>query len=221
MEASCNKWSTGWSSRYAPETLSVQTVRKTPNKPTRTEWVYDPAVMATHDRLNGVLRSQLDCWHVPRTTAKQDLLHSTSQIVDTSIRQKIARQLNKQLKESTNGSVRSTISFAETGVPGCQDGRPGTLRFRHDGVLHFPKETGLRRCMSASSVTRIHDPDDRVERWLPPWTQEQQFARTVGPSAPRWAATEYAATAPGPALWAGASVPAKARIRDCPRPHGA
>lgn len=55
----------------------------------RTQRVHDQAILATHDRLNGVMRSQMDGWRVPKTSRRQNVLHATSHIVDTVTRQKI------------------------------------------------------------------------------------------------------------------------------------
>eukprot|EP00434_Breviolum_minutum_P026601 symbB.v1.2.023513.t1/scaffold2153.1/size87802/4 len=53
----------------------------------RFDWVYDQAVSCTHDKLNGVLKTQLDVWHCPKTNGTQHILHSSSHIVDTTTRQ--------------------------------------------------------------------------------------------------------------------------------------
>ncbi|CAL1158095.1 unnamed protein product [Cladocopium goreaui] len=61
----------------------------------RFDWVYDQAVACTHDKLNGVLKTQLDVWHCPKTNGTQHILRASCHIVDTNTRQSIERWYNK------------------------------------------------------------------------------------------------------------------------------
>merc|ERR1719230_2212823 len=59
--------------------------------------IFDQAVICTHDR--SAMRSEMTGWRVPRTADGQRLLHTTSAIVDTAVRQRATRDLQKWLQE--------------------------------------------------------------------------------------------------------------------------
>ncbi|CAE7247245.1 unnamed protein product [Symbiodinium sp. CCMP2592] len=80
----------------------------------RYDWVYDQAVNATHDKLNGVMRTQLDVWHCPKTNGTQHILHASSHIVDTPTRQRIARWYNKSYLESRDWHLVAKVEGAST-----------------------------------------------------------------------------------------------------------
>eukprot|EP00931_Biecheleriopsis_adriatica_P077996 TRINITY_DN51473_c0_g1_i1.p1 TRINITY_DN51473_c0_g1~~TRINITY_DN51473_c0_g1_i1.p1 ORF type:complete len:237 (-),score=25.41 TRINITY_DN51473_c0_g1_i1:34-678(-) len=162
----------------------------------RFEWVYDQAVPATHDRLNGVMRTQLDAWHCPKTSGKQHVLRATSHIVDTDLRQKVARHYNKAL-------------LSQSGLQDAFDplaGKPigGGVRFRPDGSLEL---ANVRRCNSSPDLSRTHDEG----QWLPSWVDRSHWRKAVSPQAPKWSGVPFAAM--GPSLWAGATMPPRAGSR--------
>eukprot|EP00440_Ansanella_granifera_P045845 gb/GFBE01049662.1/.p1 GENE.gb/GFBE01049662.1/~~gb/GFBE01049662.1/.p1 ORF type:complete len:219 (+),score=15.02 gb/GFBE01049662.1/:1-657(+) len=162
----------------------------------RYEWVYDQAVVATHDRLNGVMRTQLDAWHHPKTSGTQHVLRATSHIVDTSTRQKVARSYNKAYL-AQSGQLKDTfdpLSGRDLG---------GGVRYRHDGTLELAR---LRRCNTSPDLSRTHDEG----QWLPPWVERSHWKTAVSAPAPRWAGVPFAAVSKGPAIWAGATLPPRA-----------
>ncbi|CAE8624495.1 unnamed protein product [Polarella glacialis] len=171
----------------------------------RFNYVYDQAVNATHDKLNGVLRSQLDVWHVPRTSGRQQILHASSHIIDTDVRQKVARSFHKAMLEERQRRANGLPSRPGTGARGSPT---GGCKFRHDGTLEFPD---LRRCASAGSAT-FQKPDAGMQ-WLPPWIDHGQWQAATHAPPPRWLGSPFAATAPGPALWAGATLPERTGLR--------
>eukprot|EP00930_Biecheleria_cincta_P015735 TRINITY_DN13018_c0_g1_i3.p1 TRINITY_DN13018_c0_g1~~TRINITY_DN13018_c0_g1_i3.p1 ORF type:complete len:233 (-),score=18.16 TRINITY_DN13018_c0_g1_i3:30-674(-) len=162
----------------------------------RYEWVYDQAVPATHDRLNGVMRTQMDAWHVPKTSGTQNILRATSHIVDTTTRQTIARSYNRDFLQRTGQLDARVDHFA-----GRECG--GGVRFRHDGTLELKKDS-LRRSSSSPALPQEH------EMWLPAWAERSHWSTAMGPRAPRWAGLPFNAMSKGPALWAGATLPVRA-----------
>eukprot|EP00929_Paragymnodinium_shiwhaense_P120060 TRINITY_DN91968_c0_g1_i1.p1 TRINITY_DN91968_c0_g1~~TRINITY_DN91968_c0_g1_i1.p1 ORF type:complete len:224 (-),score=23.04 TRINITY_DN91968_c0_g1_i1:228-812(-) len=123
---------------------------------------YDQAVNATHEWTNGVMRSQLDCWRVPKTAPRQRILHSTSSIVDTGVRQKAARFLNDWVSENGTGNVHHA----------AKKGPYATLKMDQRG--HWVPERCLAR--SCSSL-----PEE-----APPWSVNKWATSSQGPAA--WAA---------------------------------
>ncbi|CAE6970063.1 hypothetical protein AK812_SmicGene34507 [Symbiodinium microadriaticum] len=148
----------------------------------RYDWVYDQAVNATHDKLNGVMRTQLDVWHCPKTNGTQHILHASSHIVDTPTRQRIARWYNKSYLEQT-GQLRNTYDPSATGPLG------GGVTISHDGTV--------RRKLQRSSTAPgggLRTLQVAGENYLPPWVNRSQYELVTRTQAPNWAGNGFAAT---------------------------
>ncbi|CAL1158101.1 unnamed protein product [Cladocopium goreaui] len=141
----------------------------------RFDWVYDQAVTCTHDKLNGVLKTQLDVWHCPKTNGTQHILRASSHIVDTNARQSIARWYNKSFLAQSGQLVDTPDPLA----------RPlgGGVTISHDGTTR-PKR--LQRCTTAPGQLQH-------EQYLPPWIEKSKYERALSMSPPSWAGGAYAA----------------------------
>lgn len=65
--------------------------------------VYDPAIYSTHSKLNGVKNRSGgydDPWRPPRTSSTVRVLHSTSKIVDTECRYRLATTCYNWMKQN-------------------------------------------------------------------------------------------------------------------------
>eukprot|EP00927_Polykrikos_kofoidii_P075191 TRINITY_DN71274_c0_g1_i1.p1 TRINITY_DN71274_c0_g1~~TRINITY_DN71274_c0_g1_i1.p1 ORF type:complete len:252 (+),score=22.72 TRINITY_DN71274_c0_g1_i1:165-920(+) len=142
---------------------------------------YNPAIAATHDVSNGVLRSTTDAWKAPTTGDRHRVLAATSAIIDTDVRQKSARFLMDSLNEA-----------------------------RSDVPKPKPPEVGLNMSLSydghwrPAARSRSVPQEDRP--WLPPWVSKEQWDLIAKPSPPSWSGVAYASTST-PQLWAGATIP--------------
>ena len=143
----------------------------------RFDWVYDQAVSCTHDKLNGVLKTQLDVWHCPKTNGTQHILHSSSHIVDTTTRQSIARWYNKSFLVQS-GQLVDTHDPLSTRPLG------GGVTIRHDGTLRTRR--GLERCSTAPGQLQ-------AEQYLPPWVEKKKYELALSKAPPSWAGSAYAA----------------------------
>jgi len=156
---------------------------------------YDQAVNCTHEWTNGVMRSQLDCWRVPKTASRQRILHTTSQMIDTPLRQKASRYLNDYVTEhGTDIAPRKHDKFKGT-----------TLKMDHRQQW-VCEPTKRSRSLA----------EDRP--WLPPWVTNNQWDLAAQPTPPRWAGVPWAVTdRNGPTLWSGGSQPASRQGLGRPR----
>mmetsp|Transcript_31088 Transcript_31088/g.58311 ORF Transcript_31088/g.58311 Transcript_31088/m.58311 type:complete len:215 (+) Transcript_31088:45-689(+) len=147
----------------------------------RYDWVYDQAINATHDKLNGVLRSQLDVWHAPKTNGTQHVLHASSHIVDTRTRQRIARWYNKSFLQET-GQLNNSFDPLATGPLG------GGVTIRHDGTLR----PAMQRSATApgGALRSMQVPG---ESYLPPWASRGQYERMTNTRGPNWTVCALAA----------------------------
>eukprot|EP00928_Gymnodinium_smaydae_P062616 TRINITY_DN46434_c0_g1_i1.p1 TRINITY_DN46434_c0_g1~~TRINITY_DN46434_c0_g1_i1.p1 ORF type:complete len:213 (+),score=10.19 TRINITY_DN46434_c0_g1_i1:88-639(+) len=151
--------------------------------------VYDYAINATHEWTNGVMRSQLDCWHdLPNPADRQRILHTTSHIIDTNVRQKAARFLSQWAENKHRADL--------AGPP--RDAERVSLRLSHNGTWQpVPRNNS--------------EPSLRGRPYLPPTVTAHQWDLATQPPPPRWSGPPWAAAAAGPLLWAGATLPAARR----------
>jgi hypothetical protein len=159
--------------------------------------IFDQAVMCTHDR--SAMRSEMTAWRVPRTAHGQRLLHTTSAIIDTDVRQRTTRDLQKWVKEQKNpGSTGLVFADEECG---------GGLRLTHNGKLPNMKKS--KSSPSASDKLSEHRSDSQP--YLPPWVSRSQWEQAVRPPPPKWAGAPWAIVSGGPGShWAGAqSLPSR------------
>mmetsp|Transcript_81224 Transcript_81224/g.206311 ORF Transcript_81224/g.206311 Transcript_81224/m.206311 type:complete len:184 (-) Transcript_81224:114-665(-) len=159
----------------------------------RVSQIHDQAVLATHDRLNGVMRSHMDGWRVPQTSRRQRILHNTSWIVDTTARQKMAREQHNFVE----GQERNEPSMSGT-----------SWSFRHDGSVRMDTPPPRPRT-SGSAFSGRSSSSIAKDRYLPPWVSNSHWDNIIAPGPPAWAGTSYAMTSKGPFLWAGAALPPK------------
>jgi len=180
-------------------------------KDPRHKRIFDQAVNCTHDR--HAMRSEMTSWRVPRTGADQRLLHTTSAIVDTDVRQRATRDLKRWVQEQrhpgTSGMVFTGDLHSE-----------GTLRLTHNGQL--PRTVGSNRSRSCnrscfSSPTLRAGAGETTESplrhpftsrpYLPPWCSQDQWDQVVQRPPPRWAGKSWATVSGGlGGHWSGAAV---------------
>lgn len=143
--------------------------------------LYDPAVVATHDKISGAANS-MSAWRVPRTTETQRILHSTSHIIDTFTRQRTAKHLIEHIGMPLMDSPSST------------SGDGSGIRLLYNGTMSpAPSMRGSR------SLSSLQDPESwretyGVERvvaeqaWLPPWVSRSDWNQATHPAQlPAWA----------------------------------
>lgn len=89
---------------------------------------FDPALVATHDRISGgLMRNNLDSWVLPKVTDRlhrQRIMKSTSYIVDPVCRQKVARDM--ELSADVDYKLLASSVTAGRG-----------LKLRHDGTMQL------------------------------------------------------------------------------------
>ncbi|CAJ1333780.1 unnamed protein product [Effrenium voratum] len=144
----------------------------------RYEWVYDPPIFNTHDKLNGVLKTQLDAWHCPKTSGTQHVLHASSHIVDTVTRQRIARFYNDSF-------LRQTGKLVSTHDPLANKPLGGGVTICHDGTLRPGQR--LQRCSSAPGSIK-------ADQYLPPWIERSKYELALSKAPPNWSGLPFAAT---------------------------
>mmetsp|Transcript_100005 Transcript_100005/g.158290 ORF Transcript_100005/g.158290 Transcript_100005/m.158290 type:complete len:182 (-) Transcript_100005:40-585(-) len=148
--------------------------------------IFDQAVMCTHDR--STMRSDMTAWRVPRTADHQNMLHTTSAIIDTKVRQDTTRDLKKWLQERKKPG--------STGLVMTADDCGGGFRLTHSGKL--PKTS-----KSSSSP----DLGESISRqYVPPWISQSQWEKAVKAPPPRWAGQSWAIVSGGCGHWMGGAV---------------
>mmetsp|Transcript_66999 Transcript_66999/g.143294 ORF Transcript_66999/g.143294 Transcript_66999/m.143294 type:complete len:262 (-) Transcript_66999:99-884(-) len=185
--------------------------RRPRSRQQRVSRVYDQAVFCSHAKQNGVLRSHMEMWRVPRTSGKQQVLHNSSAILDTEVRDRVARDFNRWLQDRPGSLAELRTRLEQPPRPGSSSGaREGSgkggsgIGVGPDGSLQLEPH---RRCLSASRVSASQPPQGEERPWLPPWVTPATWDAATGQAAPAWSASPWASMAQGPLLWAGAVLP--------------
>jgi len=98
----------------------------------RVKQVYDPALIATHDKCFGVMKSSMDAWMLPTSSDKQKMMKNTSWIVDPDARQKVTRELMHKM----NGTAFDPHQrLKEEALYGRG------VQFKHDGTTQLLPST--------------------------------------------------------------------------------
>mmetsp|Transcript_69551 Transcript_69551/g.123958 ORF Transcript_69551/g.123958 Transcript_69551/m.123958 type:complete len:198 (-) Transcript_69551:118-711(-) len=172
--------------------------------PQRSKRIYDQAVTCTHDR--SAMRSEMTAWRVPKTGDTQRMLHTTSQIIDTDIRQRATRDLQHWLKEKKEPGSSGLVFHPGNSGGGFQLTSSGTLP--RSVSRGSQRSRGSNRSLSTPALPTPEQPLQPGQRpYLPPWVTAAQWDQVVQSPPPRWLAPAYAIAATGPGHWAGAAVP--------------
>jgi len=163
------------------------------------EYVYDPALPATHDVHSG-LQSSMTAWHIyegtkcPGTSSTQRMLHTSAHIPATELRQGSVRELRKQLDRRRAGLTRPPSG----GWPSNEDlNRPG-FELRFDGTIGLNPFLGRSQSLPALASPRLRvtqqplspyqsydpykAPTPPEKQWLPPWHSTESWARYTTPT---------------------------------------
>lgn len=112
----------------------------------RVKGIFDPALLATHDKCFGVMKYQLDAWLLPTATERQQVMRTTSWIIDSDARQKVTRACIQKLN-GTEPDPHTRLREEPTYGRG--------VKFKHDGTTQLQPVQGLchtsRHLMHVSS----------------------------------------------------------------------
>lgn len=163
------------------------------------EYVYDPALPATHDVHSG-MHTSLTAWHIydgtrcPGTSSTQRMLHTSAHIPSTELRQSAVRQLKKNMEEKRLGLTRPSSgnwpSNEDLTKPGFElrfDGTVGLQSRRSESLPSFKLASPrLRVTQQPLSDYQTYDPykapTPPERQWLPPWHTTEMWARYTTPT---------------------------------------